>query len=168
MKVRLIFLSTFEFFVLDFTRSNRSIDYNTFGVLHTLDFAIIVIIARLLVISLAELFCVSTAHANLKIHYNWNTFKYTWMFTLDEHPRNPGYNTPDLGVVLVSIKLANTVMDKSQTGCPILYCKRPILRVGAWPIWAGPAHSSLDQPTVYTSSFTHSKMSFFKWVLLKI
>ena len=61
-----------------------------------------------------------------------------------------------------------TVMDKSQTGCPILYCKSTILRVGVWPIWVGPAHSPLGQLTLYTSSLTYSKMSCFQWVLLKI
>ena len=61
-----------------------------------------------------------------------------------------------------------TVMDKSQTGCPILYCKSIILRVGVWPIWVGTAHSPLGQLTLYTSSLTYSKMSCFQWVLLKI
>ena len=72
--------------------------------------------------------------------------------------------------VTVSLKklLNATMMDKSQTGCPILYCKSTILRVGVWPIWVGPAHSPLGQLTLYTSSLTYSKMSCFQWVLLKI
>ena len=63
---------------------------------------------------------------------------------------------------------AYTVVDKSQTGCPVLHCKIPILRVGVWPIWVGPAHSPLGKLTLYTSSLTYSKMSCFQWVLLKI
>ena len=51
---------------------------------------------------------------------------------------------------------------------PILHCKIPILRVGVWPIWVGPAHSTLGQSTLYTSSLRYSKMSYFQWVLLKI
>ena len=47
-------------------------------------------------------------------------------------------------------------MDKGQTGCTISYCKRPILSVGVWPIWVGPAHSTIDQPTLYNSNITHS------------
>ena len=61
----------------------------------------------------------------------------------------------------------HTVMDKSQTYPPILYCKIPIWRVGVWPICVGPAHSTLGQPTLYTSSLTYSKMSIFWWVVLK-
>ena len=60
-----------------------------------------------------------------------------------------------------------TVWLKSQTGCTILYCKRPIWRVGVWPKWAGPAHSTLDQSTRYTSRLTYSKMSDFCPVVLK-
>ena len=62
---------------------------------------------------------------------------------------------------------ATTVWLKSQTGCPILYCKRPIWRVGVWPKWVGPAHSTLGQLTRYTSRSTHPKMSDFCPVDLK-
>ena len=57
--------------------------------------------------------------------------------------------------------LKGTVVDKSQTGCPVLHCKIPILRVGVWPIWVGPTHSTLGQSTPYTSSSRHPKMSYF-------
>ena len=56
----------------------------------------------------------------------------------------------------------NTVDVKSLNVSSILYCKRPILWVGAWPIWVGPTHSTFDQPALYTSSSTHSKMSDFQ------
>ena len=56
---------------------------------------------------------------------------------------------------------------KSQTGDPILYCKRPIWRVGVWPKWVGPAHSTLGQSTPYTSRLTYSKMNHFCPVVLK-
>ena len=59
----------------------------------------------------------------------------------------------------------DTVVDKSQTGCPVLYCKMPILKVGVWPIWVGPAHSTLGQPTLYTSSLTYVNMSNFGQVV---
>ena len=60
-----------------------------------------------------------------------------------------------------------TVWLKSQTDCPILYCKRPIWRVGVWPKWVGPAHSTLGQSTPYTSRLTYSKMNHFCPVVLK-
>ena len=63
--------------------------------------------------------------------------------------------------------LLHTVWLKSQTGCPILYCKRPIWRVGVWPKWVGPAHSTLGQSTPYTSRLTYSKMNHFCPVVLK-
>ena len=62
---------------------------------------------------------------------------------------------------------APTVWLKSQTGCPILYCKRPIWRVGVWPKWVGPAHSTLGQSIPYTSRLTYSKMNHFCPVVLK-
>ena len=60
-----------------------------------------------------------------------------------------------------------TVWLKSQTGYPTLYCKRPIWRVGVWPKWVGPAHSTLGQSTSYTSRLKYSKMSDFHQVILK-
>ena len=50
---------------------------------------------------------------------------------------------------------------------PILHCKIPILRVGVWPIWVGPAHSTLGQLTRYTSRLIYPKMSYFCPVVLK-
>ena len=50
---------------------------------------------------------------------------------------------------------------------PILYCKRPILRVGVWPKWVSPAHSTLGQLTRNTSRLTHPKMSDFCPAVLK-
>ena len=37
-------------------------------------------------------------------------------------------------VSLSTMHKVGTVVDKSQTGCPILYRKRPIWRVGVGPI----------------------------------
>ena len=50
---------------------------------------------------------------------------------------------------------------------PYLYCERPILRVGMWPIWVGPDHSALQHLTLHTSSLTYPKMSNFCQVVLK-
>ena len=55
----------------------------------------------------------------------------------------------------------DTVWLKSQTGCPILYCKRPNLRVVVWPIWVGPAHCPFGQSIIYTSMARDQKMSNF-------
>ena len=72
----------------------------------------------------------------------------------------------------VSRKMARnsrcTVRVKSQTSCPILHCKRPIWRVGVWPIWVGPAHSTLGQLTRYTSRLIYPKISDFLQVLWEI
>ena len=38
---------------------------------------------------------------------------------------------------------------------PILCCKRPILRVGVWPIWVGPAHCPFGQSIICTSMVTY-------------
>ena len=59
------------------------------------------------------------------------------------------------------LAVGTTVVDKSQTGCPISYCKLTILKVGVWPIWVGPTHSTLGQSSPYTSSLRHPKMSDF-------
>ena len=55
----------------------------------------------------------------------------------------------------------DTVWLKSQTGCPILYCKRPNLRVVVWPIWVGPAHCPFGQSIIHTSMVRDQKMSNF-------
>ena len=60
-----------------------------------------------------------------------------------------------------------TVLGKSQNPTPILYCKRPILRVEVKLIGVGSAHSSLGQPILYTTSSTYTKMINFWWVVLK-
>ena len=44
---------------------------------------------------------------------------------------------------------------------PYFNTEIPILRVGVWPIWVGPAPPPLGQSMVYTSSLTYSKMSNF-------
>ena len=61
----------------------------------------------------------------------------------------------------------STVGLKSQTGCSILSRKRPIWRVGVWPKWVGPAHSTLGQLTQYISWLRHPKMSDFCQVVLE-
>ena len=61
----------------------------------------------------------------------------------------------------------NTVGVKSQNVNPILHCKTPIWRLGVWPKWVGPAHSTLGQLTQYTSRLRYSKMSDFHQVVLK-
>ena len=61
-----------------------------------------------------------------------------------------------------------TVVVISQNVTPFFYCKIPTWRVGVWPIWVGPAHSKLGQPTLDTSSLRHPKMSYFHLVLLEI
>ena len=63
--------------------------------------------------------------------------------------------------------LRGTVGVKSQNVNPILHCKTPIWRVGVWPKWVGPAHSTLGQLTQYTSRLRYSKMSDFHQVVLK-
>ena len=50
---------------------------------------------------------------------------------------------------------------------PILCCKRPILRVGVWPIWVCPAHCPFGQSIICTSRVTYSKMSDFCLVVFK-
>ena len=64
-------------------------------------------------------------------------------------------------VLVLTPDRQSTVWLKSQTGCPILYCKRPVWRVGVWPKWVGPAHSTLGQLTRYTPRLKYSKMSDF-------
>ena len=67
----------------------------------------------------------------------------------------------------IESKLMHTVGLKSQTGCHILCCKRPIWRVEVWPKWVGPAHSTLGQSIPYTSRLIYSKMNHFCPVVLK-
>ena len=75
---------------------------------------------------------------------------------------------------LFPIYFLNGSRDSKYSGCkkserkPYFSTKIPILRVGAWSMLVDPAYSTLDQPTLYTSSLTHSKMSYFQRVLLKI
>ena len=54
-----------------------------------------------------------------------------------------------------------TVWHKSQTGCLILYYKRPNWRVGVWPIWVGPAHCPFGQSIIHASMVRDQKMSNF-------
>ena len=54
---------------------------------------------------------------------------------------------------------------------PVLYCKRPIWRVGVWPKLVGPAHNTLtSQPTLYTFSLKYvgiQKWAIFQWYFWK-
>ena len=68
----------------------------------------------------------------------------------------------------IYLSLQCTVGVISQNVTHFLYCKIHTCRVGVWPIWVGPSHSTLGQPTPYTSSLRHPKMSYFQLVLLKI
>ena len=64
-------------------------------------------------------------------------------------------------------KKVHTVAGIVINDYPILHCKIPILRVGVWPIWVGPAHCPFDQLIIYTSMVTYQKMSNFYPVVLK-
>ena len=76
--------------------------------------------------------------------------------------------TKKIFTLLWNERILFTVGVISQNVTPFLYCKIHNCRVGVSPIWVGPTHSSLGQPTLYTSSLRHPKISYFQLVLLEI